>query len=994
MTQLRTIAWETLRPRSPGFSPVGVWIQLACAAWLLSFASTTAQAQWPNARLTSIFPAGGSPGAAVEVTISGSDLDDASQLVFSHPGITAKSVMADPMPFESSPQSVPNRFVVQVAADVPVGQYEARAIGKYGASSPRFFQIDPRKSVLEVEPNNELEQAQEVPLDSIVDGRAEARGFDCFKVAVKQGQRVIVDCHAARLDSRMDPTLSVYDPTGRELGRIRDTNREDPLFDFTAATDGFYTVKVYDFLYGGGETHFYRLAIGTAPYIDFVLPPAAVAGGPAKVMVYGRNLPGGQTVEGLSIDGRPIERMELTIEAPKGPAELSLAATTMVAPTDAFIDGFECRVTGTSGVSNPARIGFAAAPVSVEIEPNNDPAKAQTIQVPCEIAGQFYPRGDSDWFVFTAAKGDTYTIEVFSQRLGLKTDPQLIVEQVMPEANGEVKTKELEAVDDQGNNLGGIWFYTATDDPAYRFVAPADGSYRVMVRDLYGSSRGDPRFVYRLAIRPEQPDFRVLAMPRAPKSQNNQTYDMYSPQVRRGGTAWLDVLVIRNDRFEGAIEVTAQGLPPGVACPTITINNDQPTGTLVFKAADDAAQWSGPLTFVAKSKIGDQVVERPVRFGDVIWPGSQNQGPGRSRMTDNLFFSVIGQEVAPFLIELDSSRPWEMARAGKLEIPIKITRRNNFGGQFQFTQVMWPKSIQFRNFNIDGKATEGKLEIALKNNTELGPFTVVIQGATQLSYARNPEAVEEAKAKAQEVAKFVAEATDAAKKADAERQAADKALAEAKAKLKAAQDELAKAVQAAQKDPANPQSTEAKAAAEKKQAEAEAAVKAAEEAKAAADKKNAEAAAMAKKATDLKQAADKRMQDTANAAKPKNINLVEVSTPVTIVVTPAPIKLDAIAPPPAIKAGAKTEYAVKVERLYGFEDPIELNLELPKNAGVTIAKVTIPKGQSEAKFTLDAGDKAQPGMYEGSINATLNFNGQGLAIEQPVSVTVEAKPAS
>ena len=56
-------------------------------------------------------------------------------------------------------------------------------------------------------------------------------------------------------------------------------------------------------------------------------------------------------------------------------------------------------------------------------------------------------------------------------------------------------------------------FRPESDDPAYRFVAPEDGTYRILIRDLYAGSRGDPRLIYALAIRRAAPDFRLVAVP-------------------------------------------------------------------------------------------------------------------------------------------------------------------------------------------------------------------------------------------------------------------------------------------------------------------------------------------------------------------------------------------------------------------------------------------------------------------------------------------------
>ena len=88
-----------------------------------------AQQNLPVAQLTSVFPFGGKPGGKTEVTLSGADLDEVTQLHFSHPGITAKPKTA-PSPIKGRPeQALANQFVVTIAGDVPRGLYEARAIG-------------------------------------------------------------------------------------------------------------------------------------------------------------------------------------------------------------------------------------------------------------------------------------------------------------------------------------------------------------------------------------------------------------------------------------------------------------------------------------------------------------------------------------------------------------------------------------------------------------------------------------------------------------------------------------------------------------------------------------------------------------------------------------------------------------------------------------------------------------------------------------------------
>ena len=89
-------------------------------------------------------------------------------------------------------------------------------------------------------------------------------------------------------------------------------------------------------------------------------------------------------------------------------------------------------------------------------------------------------------------------MEVFSHRLGVPTDPYLLVQQVTKNDKGEEQVKDIQGVDDYLDNPAGqvrrgmAIYDMKTDDPAFRFVAPEDGTYRVLVRNLASYTHADP----------------------------------------------------------------------------------------------------------------------------------------------------------------------------------------------------------------------------------------------------------------------------------------------------------------------------------------------------------------------------------------------------------------------------------------------------------------------------------------------------------------------
>ena len=79
-------------------------------------------AQLPAPRLDWVYPPGGQAASSIEVTVGGADLDELSALQFDHPGIVARPKMTEASEFVPA-TAVANVFLVDIAADVPVGLY-------------------------------------------------------------------------------------------------------------------------------------------------------------------------------------------------------------------------------------------------------------------------------------------------------------------------------------------------------------------------------------------------------------------------------------------------------------------------------------------------------------------------------------------------------------------------------------------------------------------------------------------------------------------------------------------------------------------------------------------------------------------------------------------------------------------------------------------------------------------------------------------------------
>ncbi len=963
---------EIRRPLlSRGFSR---WPALV-GVFLIWVTTADLEAQLPAARVLSVFPPGGARGKTTDVVIRGSDLDGTHSLHFSHPGISATQVMNPPGQFEKAPTPQRDRFRVAVADGVPPGLYELRAVGKYGISNPRVFVVGDLEEVIEKEPNDARDKTQAVQLDSTVSGSvSRATDVDTYKVSLKKGQRIIVDCWAERIDSRLDAALVLFDAAGLELDRNHRSHRNDALIDFTAPADGDYLVQVYDFLYRGSSEYFYRLSFRTGPYIDFVSPPVGRPGTRSEFKVYGRNLPGGKPAPGVTVEGKQLEVLSVRISLPSEEDARDLRLASLVEPPTSGLDGFEYRLRHSSGLSNPSLITFSKERVILEEEPNDRAASAQKITVPCEFVGQFNPRLDEDWVEFEASKGDVYWIEVISERLGLPTDPQLLVQHVKRDSSGKETSRELKFVDDTSENIGGIDYNTASDDPRYQLSVPETGTYRVSVRDLFGDTQGDPRHLYRLAIRRAEPDFRLVALPRPPrvdKNRNNNKPNVWTPLIRRGGTERIELMAFRRDGFADPIDITVDGLPSGVHWRAAKIGRGQNSTTLVLSAAEDAPAWAGLIRIVGRATSNGRQLVRQARPATTVWPGIQDQTAPRVRLSQNIAVAVSSDELAPYRVYLGTSDTVEIARAGKIKVPVYVKRRGDFTGKVEVALRGLPSNVKVKNLTLDSKVEKAELELDVQKGAPLGTYTIYLETRSEVNYRRNPEAVAAATERRKVLEKVVADLSSAVEKSKAEATAKTTTIGDLETKAKELKEQAALLLKSAE--------------------EAAAALKIAREEKEKADKSTKDLESQVAAAKKAQEAAAKRAKDAENAAKPKKTKVEFPSTPLDLIITPAPLRLLVPRATMAVRQGTAVEIAINVARLYGYKGAVQLEATLPGGVkGVAPVKVTVPEGKTMGVLRFEASPDATTGAQRCTVKAKVKWNGQNLEVSKTFSLEVEA----
>ena len=445
-------------------------------------------------------------------------------------------------------------LTVKAATDAAPGIVWIRLFDDEGASPPRPLVVGTLSEIEEQEPNDQPGQANEVNgTAAVANGRLSKTGeVDTFAITLSRGQMLVAALEANRtLGSPMDGVLQIVTPEGFVLAHNDDGYGLDPLITFTAPEDGKYLVRVFGFPavptssinFAGGENFIYRLTVSTQAVVDGVLPLAVSAGEASQVRLIGWNL--------------PPELTTLPITAPENQPWVTVSHPQ---------------------VGNSLRLPIV--PHRSLAEENAGTGKVQQVELPAVISGQISAANESDQFGFEAKKGEKFALSVAGKELGYPLDPHL---SVLDSAG-----KALAQNDDAGRQ---------TRDAALSFTAPADGAYRLVVRDLH--RQGSPRHFYRLSAVRAEGDYSLRL-----------AADGFV--AARGKKLEIPVTVERQNGFAEEIEITLSGLPEGVTAAAVKSEAKGNSAKSVKLVVDiDAAEepFAGPVRIIGLSQ-GERKLSR------------------------------------------------------------------------------------------------------------------------------------------------------------------------------------------------------------------------------------------------------------------------------------------------------------------------------------------------------------------------------------------------
>ncbi len=613
-------------------------------------------------QVNTIFPMAARPGEALRFEIQGEFLDRSSGLLFEGGDISGKVTSST---FTSA------EVELTVASDAVPGPRRLRLASPRGVSNAVLIRVSRWPTLLEKEPNDEPESATPIQAPVLISARLQTgEEVDLYRFHASAGERLQFNVLGARIGTNADVSLAILRPDGREI--VHDEGRFiwDPYLDYTFDKEGDYLAAVtLTRMPAGGQPRTdlnYQMAIGRSPFLWSLFPLGIQRGASVELKVRGDFLERGATGQfserGLAtpsaaILGGALEPNEggdyrlpvkVASDAPLGPSEFALK--------------------DESGTLAPLVFVVGELPEIMEQEPNDTQTQAQPLAGAVVVNGVVDRNGDEDWFRLSVGAGTSWLFNVDAEKYGSMFDSFLTL------------LNEQEKV--VASNDDAKWLGRALNrDSQITMMFKEAGTYWIKVSSLY--RRGGPEHVYRLTVRPSEPDFMI-----------SLTTDR--PSVVPGHKGKIGISLSRLNEFKGDVVARIQGLPRGVQAEPLVLTGDKESGSIELVASAEAELGAVQEIQVTGTAMIDS---KEVKRRALLPPGRfQGSGPAFADSSPlKAFLAVV--EPAQFSLESAASTVY-LVRGGTAEFGVKVTRQPGFAAELQVTAENLPKGISIEDVEL------------------------------------------------------------------------------------------------------------------------------------------------------------------------------------------------------------------------------------------------------------------------------------------------------
>ena len=494
---------------------------------LCTLAVTTLYAQ--KLSMGFLHPAGGQVGTTVEIEAGGLNINRATKVMFSHPGIQGelipiKESAADKkkrrrLTDQSSPQLADRiKIKISIAADVPCGMYDLRLQGPSGVSNMLPFEVASYPNIIENDKSYRTKPNEVEQLPAVLCGQMTPGGIDYFRFSGHEGETIVATVKARQLvpyiadavPGWFQPVIKIVNSQGKEIAYSDDYHHNvDPVIIVTLPKDDKYTLTIHDAIYRGREDFNYRIHLGVIPFVTGRYPAYGVVDKKVKQTLEGANLGATKSVIKVAKEGYNT-------------------------------------LTHTSKAGTSNGVSFYALPKGSKLI--HSPKKTIELTTKCAIADSLTASAKFKRYKVTAIVGEPIIIELIGRRNGSRIDAVIRLR----DDSGRV-VAEADDTEDQVQGL--ITFHA---DPVLKYTPKRNGVLTLEVEDLHRGYGKD--YHYLLLRHRDLPTFNAFVSPA------NIT-------IPSGGTASFQVEISGKLKRPAHLEV--KGLPEGFTTSSLRLRGNR-----------------------------------------------------------------------------------------------------------------------------------------------------------------------------------------------------------------------------------------------------------------------------------------------------------------------------------------------------------------------------------------------------------------------------------
>lgn len=336
------------------------------------------------------------------------------------------------------------------------------------------------------------------------------------------------------------------------------------------------------------------------------------------------------------------------------------------------------------------------------------------------VSGTFLEQGAACVFDLSFKAGDKFVVEVLSHQLGHASDPHLFIELLKPDGTWS----PVAQVADAPVITPAPTLTLPNRDPSYAYEAKTDGRFRISLNDNFNTTSP---FELRILPAPGSTPKPIALNASLPFTGARKAYDFGTANVCRGGILALEIAVPNRHALSEAIDLKADGMPPGLACLGGFVGKGQSLGYMAFQADAGAPAGAGLVSSIPESAYVSFSVGDAARDNVLIRPA----GP-----------PAIGVSslASPALVLTEKNDVYEAPADGKLEIPLKVTRHPGFTDALKLKALGIVDNAKAPEADIPAKANSGKFVLDVKAlKLTPGEYGLILQGPAKMKVRRNEE---------------------------------------------------------------------------------------------------------------------------------------------------------------------------------------------------------------------------------------------------------------